>query len=72
MRASEFPDIERARVGLCVDCVHARRVESARGSAFFFCGLSATDSRFPKYPRLPVLTCSGYSQKPGAAQSDSK
>ena len=24
------------------------------------CGLSTTDPRFPKYPALPVLRCSGY------------
>ena len=51
---------ERARIGLCADCTHARRIESARGSEFYFCGLSATDANFPKYPRLPVLACSGY------------
>jgi GrpB-like predicted nucleotidyltransferase (UPF0157 family) len=49
-----------SRAGLCADCVHARRVESARGSVFFLCELSLTDPRFPKYPRLPILSCSGY------------
>ncbi len=49
--------------GLCAECVHARRVESARGSAFLFCNLSQTDPRFPKYPRLPVLSCDGYKKK---------
>ena len=53
----------RARIGLCADCTHARRIESSRGSEFYFCGLSATDANFPKYPRLPVLVCSGYSAK---------
>jgi hypothetical protein len=37
-----------------------RRMESDRGSVFYLCQLSATDARFPKYPRLPVLQCSGY------------
>jgi hypothetical protein len=46
--------------GLCQDCVHARRIESDRGSVFFLCRLALTDGRFKKYPRLPVLTCSGY------------
>lgn len=46
--------------GLCGDCVHARVVESRRGSRFYLCGLSAVDPRFPKYPRLPVLRCGGY------------
>jgi hypothetical protein len=27
---------------------------------FFLCRLSATDPRFPKYPRLPVLRCDGF------------
>jgi hypothetical protein len=57
---------ERNRAGLCADCVHARRVESTRGSVFFLCELSATDASFPKYPRLPVLSCSGYAAKPKA------
>ena len=46
--------------GLCADCVHATRIYSDRGSLFFRCELSRTDPRFPKYPRLPVLHCSGY------------
>jgi hypothetical protein len=58
-------EMERARIGLCADCLHSRRIESARGSEFYFCGLSATDPNFPKYPHLPVLECSGYSRKPG-------
>jgi len=49
--------------GLCADCVHSRRIESARGSAFILCNLSQTDPRFPKYPRLPVLSCEGYEKK---------
>jgi GrpB-like predicted nucleotidyltransferase (UPF0157 family) len=49
--------------GLCADCVHARRIASARGSVFFLCELSATDPRFPKYPRLPVISCSGYARE---------
>jgi hypothetical protein len=50
----------RDKVGLCADCLHARMVESDRGSVFWRCELAATDSRFPKYPRLPVIQCSGY------------
>jgi hypothetical protein len=53
-----------AGAGLCARCVHARVVESAKGSTFVLCGLAASDSRFPKYPRLPVLQCVGYSAKP--------
>ena len=41
--------------GLCATCLHARTVTSDRGSTFVWCGLSKSDPRFPKYPRLPVL-----------------
>jgi len=50
----------RAEACLCSECIHARRVESSRGSVFLLCELSTTDARFPKYPRLPVLSCSGF------------
>ncbi|HEU5022678.1 MAG TPA: hypothetical protein VFT60_12335 [Bryobacteraceae bacterium] len=36
-----------------------------RGSVFLMCLLSKTDPRFPKYPRLPVLSCAGYSTRDG-------
>jgi hypothetical protein len=49
--------------GLCENCRHARRIESDRGSIFFMCELSLEDSQFAKYPRLPVLVCSGYRPK---------
>jgi len=52
--------VTRARAGLCADCVHARSVESDRGSVFLLCELSRSDPRFTKYPRLPVLSCNGY------------
>ncbi len=54
---------ERTRVGLCADCQYVRRVKSARGSTFYFCERSAGDPNFPKYPRLPVIQCSGYEPK---------
>src|SRR5260370_13767371 len=46
--------------GLCGSCQHARRIESDRGSIFLMCKLSFEDSRFVKYPRLPVVVCGGY------------
>jgi len=46
--------------GLCTDCRHARAILSDRGSSFVMCQLSVTDPTFPKYPRLPVLSCTGY------------
>jgi hypothetical protein len=49
-----------AQVGLCSRCLHMREIHSDRGSIFYMCQLSSTDSSFPKYPRLPVLQCVGY------------
>jgi hypothetical protein len=46
--------------GLCQTCQHSRRMESDRGSVFLMCKLSFEDSRFAKYPALPVLDCAGY------------
>jgi len=54
----------RDAVGLCASCAHLRVITSDKGSRFYMCLLSATDPRFPKYPRLPVLRCSGYRPKP--------
>lgn len=49
--------------GLCTDCEHARLISSAKGSQFLLCQLSQSDPGFPKYPRLPVLRCSGHKPK---------
>jgi len=58
-------DRERDAValGLCAECRYAQRIASSKGSTFLLCALSRTDARFPKYPRLPVLSCSGYEKK---------
>jgi hypothetical protein len=45
-------------------------ITSDKGSRFYMCLLSATDPRFPKYPRLPVLRCSGY--QPWSRGADSR
>ena len=50
----------QVRLGLCADCRFMRQITSDRGSIFYQCQLSATDPTFPKYPRLPVLHCTGY------------
>jgi hypothetical protein len=55
--------MEKARVGLCLDCAHARPIESDRGTRFYLCGLAAVDPAFRKYPALPVLLCAGYLRK---------
>jgi hypothetical protein len=54
--------VTQEKAGLCADCVHARRLETGRGSIFLLCELSKSDPRFVKYPRLPKLACSGYSK----------
>jgi hypothetical protein len=51
-------------VGLCSECMHARVVDSAKGSRFWRCARHADDPRFPKYPRLPVLICEGFQPAP--------
>jgi hypothetical protein len=42
-------------------------ITSSKGSSFVLCRLAATDPRFAKYPRLPVVTCDGYSRLPRPA-----
>lgn len=54
---------ENNPVGLCLNCAHAKRIESARGSVFYLCLRSKEDLRFPKYPPLPVKVCAGYEGK---------
>ncbi|HEX7243225.1 MAG TPA: hypothetical protein VF263_23270 [Longimicrobiaceae bacterium] len=49
------------QVGLCSGCLNVRVVRSGKGSLFYLCELSRVDPAFPKYPRLPVLRCRGYS-----------
>ena len=53
--------------GLCATCTHVETIRSDRGSIFYRCDLAASDPRFPKYPRLPVLVCSGYVRHSGSA-----
>jgi hypothetical protein len=55
--------------GLCATCAHKREVISDRGSVFILCQLSKTDPRFPKYPRLPVVSCAGYRRAEGDADA---
>jgi hypothetical protein len=64
MSAATFDPKSSEALGLCANCIHARIISSAKGSQFLLCQLSQTDPHFPKYPRLPVLRCSGYTPKP--------
>ena len=50
----------QAEAGLCARCAHVQVIESSRGSAFYLCRLSTIDPRFPKYPRIPVIACTGF------------
>jgi hypothetical protein len=62
-----MPDIDE--VGLCRTCAHSRRVPGAR-TTFYLCERSFTDTRFRKYPPLPVLRCIGYDAAGPAAPSE--
>lgn len=46
--------------GLCENCRHVKKLANNRGSVFYMCEKAASDSRFTRYPRLPVLRCEGY------------
>lgn len=59
--------------GLCATCAHVEMIRTHRGSLFYLCRLSASDPRFPKYPRLPVLSCRAYERVSKAVpQPDSR
>lgn len=53
-------------VGLCESCVHSQTVRGKR-STFWMCRRSQSDPSFPRYPRLPVISCRGYEPKPAPA-----
>ena len=57
------------RAGLCDTCVHQRVVKNTRGSSFSLCQRSKTEpDRYPRYPRLPVVECSGYERRAKASR----
>jgi hypothetical protein len=49
-----------AHPGLCADCAHRLLNATRRGTAYLRCGLASTDERLPRYPRLPVRDCHGF------------
>jgi len=65
-------NFDQNKLGLCCDCQFAQRITSSKGSQFLLCNLSKTDPRFPKYPRLPILSCSGYEKRLVAPQTDQR
>ena len=61
----DSPKAEQVRAwGLCASCRHAIIIRNDRGSVFVQCGLARTNPAFPKYPRLPVVSCTGYVREP--------
>lgn len=54
--------------GLCDACEHQRLVHTGRGSVFSLCERSRADARYPKYPRVPVAACPGFT--PSAPRPD--
>ncbi len=48
------------RIGLCSVCTNMRPVKGGGDSTFYLCELALTDSRFRKYPGLPVARCEGF------------
>lgn len=56
--------------GLCAACRHVHRNETRKGTVYWRCTRAATDPRFPKYPRLPVLTCPGFEPEGSEPASD--
>jgi hypothetical protein len=52
--------VRQVDAGLCAACAHVKLITSSRAATFYMCRLSASDPRFPRYPRLPVIACDGY------------
>ncbi len=63
---------DTSHIGLCLNCEYARHVEAKESSVYFLCERSLTDPTFPKYPRLPVLRCSGFVKFPTALATKEK
>lgn len=51
------------KAGLCDSCVHQKLIRTTRGSTFSLCERSKTDSRYAKYPRVPVEQCPGHERR---------
>jgi hypothetical protein len=54
---------EAQRVGLCFTCRWTRPVTNRHDSTFYRCLRAETDSRFVRYPPLPVLSCPGFEER---------
>jgi hypothetical protein len=51
------------RNGLCDTCAHQQEVRNTRGSVFSLCTRSREDQAYPRYPRVPVVSCRGFELK---------
>jgi len=58
-----------ADAGLCRSCRHAE-LKTAENRVYVWCRRSKTDSRFSKYPRLPVIECPGHEHFPRPGDPD--
>jgi hypothetical protein len=52
-----------AIAGLCPNCEKARLIRTGHGSLFILCSRAEEDPSFPRYPRLPVVSCRGFEAK---------
>jgi hypothetical protein len=50
--------------GLCDSCRHQREVRNTRGSSFSLCARSREEPVYPRYPRVPVISCPGHEPRP--------
>jgi hypothetical protein len=55
--------VTRPPAGLCDRCRNQTLIHNTRGATFSLCELSKTDTAFPRYPRLPVESCTGFSAR---------
>ncbi len=62
MMARGPPVASAGAVGLCFTCRWKRAVTNRTGSTFFRCTRAEIDSRFVRYPPLPVRSCAGYEE----------
>jgi hypothetical protein len=53
--------------GLCASCLHRRDVPNPNGRVYLLCERSRADPAFPRYPRLPVTRCAGFTAAGDAA-----
>ncbi len=72
MSASSGPEAgsRSPRAGLCDTCAHQQLVRNTRGSTFSLCRRSREDPAYPRYPRVPVLECSGYTPSGALRERD--